>query len=77
MDNFECQQLKIGLQFITKIECANHACTAYQSHLEALAKDNPQLYGRGGLTKKAIQRLTVGARIAIAKYSSTNNVSQL
>ena len=63
--------------YVTKIECANHACKAYQSRLEALAKDNPQFRGKGGLTEKAIQRLTVGARIAIAKHSVTNNVSQL
>ena len=31
----------------------------------------------GGLTKKAIQRLSFGARIAIAKHGATNNVSQL
>ena len=63
--------------FVSKIECANHACKAYRSRLEALAKDKPQFRGKGGLTNKAIQRLTVGARIAIAKHSASNNVSQL
>jgi hypothetical protein len=63
--------------FVNKIECANHACKAYRSRLEALTKDNPQYRGKGGLTKKAIQRLTVGARIAITKNSVTNNISQL
>ena len=63
--------------FVKKIECANHACKAYRSRLEALAKDNPQYRGKGGLTKKAIQKLTVGARIAIAKHSITNNILQL
>ena len=63
--------------FVKKIECANHACKAYKSRLEVLAKDNPQYRGKGGLTKKTIQRLTVGARIAIGKHSITNNISQL
>ena len=64
--------------FVTKIECANHACKAYRSRLEQLVKDCPQYKGKGGLTKRAIQRLTTGARLAI-KYHSTNgkNVSQL
>ena len=63
--------------FVNKIECANHACKAYRSKLESVAKDNPQFRGKGGLTKKAIQRLTVGARVAIAKHSKTGNITQL
>uniref|UniRef100_A0A1X7U2N7 Mutator-like transposase domain-containing protein n=1 Tax=Amphimedon queenslandica TaxID=400682 RepID=A0A1X7U2N7_AMPQE len=51
--------------FVTKIECANHAYKAYRSCLEELARDHPQYKGKGGLTKRAIQRLTTGARIAI------------
>ena len=70
------QAVSYGI-FVRKIECANHACKAYRSRLEALAKDNPEYRGKGGLTKKAIQRLTVGARIAITKHSVTNNISQL
>ena len=35
------------------------------------------MLARVGLTKKAIQRLSVGATVAIAKHSATNNVSQL
>ena len=63
--------------FVTKIECANHTCKAYQSRLKALAKDNLQFCSKGGLTKKVIQRLIVGTRIAVTKHSVTNNVSQL
>ena len=62
---------------VKTIECANHACKAYRSRLEALAKDNPEYRGKGGLTKKVIQRLTVGARIAITKHSVTKNSTQL
>ena len=47
--------------YINKIESANHAVKSYQSRLEELAKDNPQYQGKGGLTKRTIQRLTVGA----------------
>ena len=63
--------------FVEKIECANHAVKCYRSRLEALAKDHPQYRGRGGLTKRAIQRLTVGARIAIRMNSKDSNVQQL
>lgn len=70
------QRVPYGI-FVKKIECANHACKAYRSRLEELAKDNPRYRGKGGLTKKAIQRLTVGARIAIVKHSATKNISQL
>lgn len=37
--------------YTNKIECANHACKAYRSRLKALAKNNPQFQGKGGLTK--------------------------
>ena len=70
------QAVSYGI-FVTKIECANHACKAYRSRLETVAKDNPQFRGRGSLTKKVIQRLSVGARVAIAKHSKTGNVAQL
>ena len=63
--------------FVQKIECANHACKAYRSRLEELAKDHPQFRGKGGLTKKAIQRLTVGARIAIRTHSKTRDLIKL
>ena len=63
--------------YVNKIECANHACKAYRSRVEALAKNNPQFRGKGGLTKKAIQRLTIGARMAIKMHSSTHNINQL
>ena len=71
-----CQSVLYGV-YVNKIECANHACKAYRSRLEALAKDNPQFRGKGGLTKKAIQRLTIGARMAIKMHSSTHNINQL
>ena len=63
--------------YMNNIECANHACKAYRSRLEALAKDNPQFRGKGRLTKKAIQRLTIGARMAIKMHSATRNINQL
>ena len=50
------QAVSCGI-FVNKIECANHACKAYRSPLAAPAKDNPEYHGKGGLTKKAIQRL--------------------
>ena len=63
--------------FVQKIECANHACKCYRSRLEALAKDHPEFRGKGGLTKRVIQRLTVGARVAIRMHNKTGNVQQL
>ena len=48
-----------------------------RSRLEALAKDNPEYRGNGGLMKKVIQRLTVGTRIATTKHSVTKNSTQL
>ena len=63
--------------FIQKVECANHACKCYRSRLEALAHDHPEFRGKGGLTKRIIQRLAVGARIAIRMHSKTGNVQQL
>ena len=70
------QTVSCGI-FMNKIECANHTCKTYKSRLEALAKDNPEYRGKGGLTKKAIQRLTVGTRIVITKHSITKNSAQL
>ena len=63
--------------FVDKVECANHACKAYRSRLEQLVKNHPEYSGKNGLTKRCIQRLTVGARIAIRMHSTTNNVQQL
>ena len=63
--------------YVEKIECANHAVKCYRSRLEQLVKDNPQYRGKGGLTKRAIQRLTVGARVAIRLHSKDRNVTQL
>ena len=63
--------------YVEKIECANHAVKCYRSRLEELAKENPQYRGKGGLTKRAMQRLTVGARIAIRMHSKDMNVQQL
>ena len=57
--------------YVENIECANHACS------EVLAKENPQYRGKGGLTKRAVQRLTVGALIAIRMHSKGVNVQQL
>ena len=63
--------------YVEKIECANHAVKCYRSRLEQLAKDHPEYRGRGGLTKRAIQRLTVGARIAIRLHSKNGDIQQL
>lgn len=59
--------------YIDKIECANHAVKCYRSRLEQLAKDNQHYRGKGRLTKRAIQRLTVGARVATARTGMLNN----
>ena len=56
--------------FVQKIECANHACKAYRSRPS-------QFRAKGGLTKQAIQRLTVGARIAIHTHSKTRDLIKL
>ena len=53
---------------IQKIECANHACKAYRSSLEKLAKDHPQFTGKGRLTKR------VCARMATRMHSRTGKV---
>ena len=71
------QQSVVYGPFIQKIECANHVCKGYRSRLETLAADHPEFRGRGGLTKRAMQRLTVGARVAIRMHSKTGNVQQL
>ena len=63
--------------YVNKIECANHACKAYRSRLKAFAKDNPQFRGKEGLTKKPIQRFTIGARMVIKMHCSTHNSNHL
>ena len=63
--------------FVTKIECANHACKAYRSHLEELVRICPQYKGKGGLTKRVMQWLTIGARIAIKYHSKDKSVNNL
>ena len=70
------QSVPYGM-FVGKVECANHACKCYRSQLEQLAKDHPEYRGRGGLTKCVIQRITIGARLAIKMHSKTGNVRQL
>jgi len=70
------QSVPYGM-FVEKVECANHACKCYHSRLEQLAKDHPEYRGRGGLTKRAIQRITIGVRLAIRMHSKTGNVRQL
>ena len=70
------QQVVYG-SYVEKLECANYAVKCYRGRFEELAKDNPQYRGKGGLTKRAIQRLTVGARIAIQMHSKDMNVQQL
>ena len=47
------QTVHYGL-FVEKVECANHACKAYRSRLEELAKYHPEYHGKGGLTKQPI-----------------------
>ena len=62
---------------VKKVECANHAVKCYRGRLEQLAKDNPTFRGRGGLTKAVIKKIAYGARCAIRKHSSTNDVDKL
>ena len=56
-------------RYVKKIECCNHAVKCYRTRLEATLKDNPQIGGRGGLTKAMIVRITTGARGAIRFHS--------
>ena len=63
--------------FVQKIECANHACKCYRTRLEKLRTDHPEFCKRGALTKRVIQRLVVGARVAIRMHSQTGNITQL
>ena len=71
------QQSVVNGPFIQKIECAHHACKGYRSRLEKLAADHLEFRGRGGLTKRAMHRLTVGARVAIRMHSDSDNIQQL
>ena len=71
------QQSVVYGPFIQKIECANHACKGYRSRLEKLAADHLEFRGRGGLTKRAMQRLTVGAHVAIRMHSKTGIYNSL
>ena len=70
------QSVPYGM-FVEKVECANHACKCYRSWLEQLAKDHPEYRGCGGLTKRAIQCITISAHLAIKMHSKTGNVRQL
>ena len=58
------QSVSYGI-FVEKIECANHSCKCYRTRLETIVNHYPQYKGRKGLTKVAIRRLTIGARVAI------------
>ena len=49
----------------------------HRSHLEKLPTDHPEFCRPRGLTKHAIQRLTVGARVAIKMHSKMQNIQQL
>ena len=69
------QQSVVYGPLIQKIECANHACKGYRSRLEKLAADHPEFRGRRGLTKRAMQRLTVGA--CFRMHSEAGNIQQL
>lgn len=62
---------------VTKVECANHSIKCYRNRLENFLQDFPKFKGKGGLTQRAIKRLTVGARCAIKMHSKTNNVQKL
>ena len=74
VEKFECTNHAVKCY---RFECTNHAVKCYRSRLEQLVKNNPQYRGKGGLTKRAIQRLTVGARVAIRLHSKDRNVTQL
>lgn len=60
--------------YVEKIECANHACL---TEVDWSPWPKTILFffrGKGGLTQKSIQRLTIGARVAIRMHYKTGNV---
>ena len=63
--------------YVTKLECANHACKNYRAKLEFIVQEHPRYKGRGGLTQKVIHRLTAAARAAIRMHSKTRKVDLL
>lgn len=56
-------------KYITKIECANHACKCLRGSLERLVEDNPHYKGRQGLSKVKRVKITAGVRCAIKMRS--------
>lgn len=53
---------------VSKIECANHAIKCYRNRLEKIIQDFPKYKGKRKLTKRAISRLTAGARATIKMH---------
>ena len=63
------QGVPVWGRYISKQECANHACKCYRSSLEKLVQVKTSYKGKGGLTKKMRCRLTSAARCAIKMQS--------
>ena len=55
--------------YITKMECANHACKCCRTSLKKLAANNASYQSKGGLTEKMRERLTSAAWCAIKMRS--------
>jgi len=64
-------------RFISKLECANHACKCLRSSLEKLVEEKPQHKGKGKLTKVNRIRLTTAVRCAIKMRTKDKNHKQL
>ena len=50
---------------VEKLECANHALKCLRTNLEKLVTEKTHYKGKGGLTKSAIRKITLGVRCAI------------
>ena len=63
-------------RYISKLECANHACKCYRGALEKLVQEKTTYKGRGGLTQKMRCRLTSAARCAIKMRSKEQDMTK-
>ena len=62
---------------VQKLECSNDAVKCYRGGLEKLAKENSIFRGRNALISNKIHQVGKGMKCAIAKYSTTKNVTAL
>jgi hypothetical protein len=60
-------------KYVTKLECANHACKCLRSSLEKLVADKPYYKGKNKLTKPIRVRLTTAVRCAIRMRSKESD----